>query len=157
MELHNRWTANILATLSATALKRTANILTTCLALALIVLLSSCQESKRERFEREAREWTKKNCPRPEFEDIIILDSLVCHNDGNNDYVYCYSVKADSIMLEQMEQMHEQLKESLLMAVRNSVDLRHVKEEGLNIVYAYYNAETREKVSEFRFTTEDYR
>ena len=142
MELHNR---------------RTANILATCLALALIVLLSSCQESKRERFEREARECTKKNCPRPEFEDIIILDSLVCHNDGNNDYVYCYSVKADSIMLEQMEQMHEQLKESLLMAVRNSVDLRHVKEEGLNIVYAYYNAETHEKVSEFRFTTEDYR
>lgn len=142
MELHNR---------------RTAYILTTCLALALIVLVTSCQESKRERFEREAREWTKKNCPRPEFEDIIILDSLVCHNDGNNDYVYCYSVKADSIMLEQMEQMHDELKENLLKAVRNSVDLRHVKEEGLNIVYAYYNAETREKVSEFRFTTEDYR
>lgn len=142
MELHNR---------------RTTNILAACLALTLMVFVTSCQESKRERFEREAREFTKKNCPRPEFEDIIILDSLVCHNDSNNDYVYYYSVKADSIMLEEMEKQHEQLKENLLKAIRNSVDLRHVKEEGLNIVYAYYNAETHEKVSEFRFTTEDYR
>lgn len=142
MELHNR---------------RTTNILAACLALTLMVFVTSCQESKRERFEREAREFTKKNCPRPEFEDIIILDSLVCHNDSNNDYVYYYSVKADSIMLEEMEQQHEQLKENLLKAIRNSVDLRHVKEEGLNIVYAYYNTETHEKVSEFRFTTEDYR
>ena len=142
MELHNR---------------RTTNILAACLALTLMVFVTSCQESKRERFEREAREFTKKNCPRPEFEDIIILDSLVCHNDSNNDYVYYYSVKADSIMLEEMEQQHEQLKENLLKAIRNSVDLRHVKEEGLNIVYAYYNAETHEKLTEFRFTTEDYR
>ena len=142
MELHNR---------------RTTNILAACMALTLMVFVTSCQESKRERFEREAREFTKKNCPRPEFEYIIILDSLVCHNDSNNDYVYYYSVKADSIMLEEMEQQHEQLKENLLKAIRNSVDLRHVKEEGLNIVYAYYNAETHEKVSEFRFTTEDYR
>mgnify|MGYP007069910442 CR=1 FL=1 len=142
MELHNR---------------RTTNILMAGLALALIVLVTSCQESKRERFEREAREFTKKNCPRAEFEDIIIFDSLVCHNDGNNDYVYCYSVKADSIMLEQLEQMHDELKENFLKAVKNSVDLRHVKEEGLNIVYAYYNAETHEMLTEFRFTTEDYR
>ena len=137
--------------------KRPAYILIACVSLMLMILVSSCQESKRERFEREAREFTKKNCPRPEFEDIIILDSLVCHNDSNNNYTYCYSVKADSIMLEEMELKHDELKENLLKAVRNSIDLRHVKEEGLNIVYAYYNAETHEKLTEFCFTTKDYR
>ncbi len=138
-------------------IRQNANILMAGFTLAVMIMFTSCQETKRERFEREAREFTKKNCPRPEFEDIIILDSLVCQNDSNNNYVYFYSVKADSIMLDEMERKHDELRDNLLKAVRNSVDLRHVKEEGLNIVYAYYNADTHEKLTEFCFTTEDYR
>ena len=49
-----------------------------------MLLLTACQESKRERFEREAREFTAKNCPRAEWDDLIFLDSLVCPNDGSN-------------------------------------------------------------------------
>ncbi len=39
-------------------MKRTALLLMTAL-----LMLTACQESKRERFEREAREFTQKNCP----------------------------------------------------------------------------------------------
>ena len=43
-----------------------------------------------------------------------------------------------------------------LGAVRNSVDLRHVKAEGLDIVYSYYNSETGEEITSFTFTKEEY-
>ena len=38
--------------------KRPAYILIACVSLMLMILVSSCQESKRKRFEREAREFT---------------------------------------------------------------------------------------------------
>ena len=127
------------------------------LLMTITIVLLSCQESKEERFEREAREFTQKNCPRAEFEDLIFLDSLVYHNDGTNDYKHCYSVKGDSAMLAEIDNQHEQLHERLLTAVRNSVDMRHVKDAGLNIMYVYYNAESHQKIAEFRFTPDDYR
>ena len=58
------------------------------LLLAVLLTFTACQESKRDRIEREAREFTEKNCPRAEFEDLIILDSLVFHNDGSNNFTY---------------------------------------------------------------------
>lgn len=121
------------------------------------IALTSCQETREERFEREAREFTQKNCPRAEFEDIIYLDSLVYHNDGSNNYMHCYSVKGDSAMLAMMDLQHDELFDRLLTAVRNSVDMRHVKEAGLNIMYVYYNAKSHEKITEFCFTPDDYR
>lgn len=136
---------------------KTQRIIHLIAVLTIMMTAMSCQESIGERFEREASEFTKRNCPRAEFQDIIYLDSLVYHNDGTNDYKYCYSVKADSIMLAEIVNQSDELKARLLQGIRNSVDLRHVKEAGLNIIYAYYNAENDELITEFRFGTEDYR
>jgi len=122
----------------------------------LLMVLTSCQESKRARIEREAKEFTEKNCPRAEFEDIIILDSLVCHNDDSNDYIMYYSVHGDSTMIAEVKEKQAVLYEPMLSAVRNSIDLRHIKAEGLNIVYIYYDAETGKKITEFKFTPKDY-
>ena len=127
----------------------------TCL-LATLLMLTACQESKLERIEREAREYTEKNCPRAEFEDIIFLDSLVFHNDGSNDFIYYYSLHADSTYIAEMHAKYDDLYSSLLTAIRNSVDLRHIKAEGLNIIYAYYNPDTGEEIETFSFKPEDY-
>lgn len=116
----------------------------------------SCQESKRDRIEREAREYTEKSCPRAEFQDIIYLDSLVCHNDSLNNYVYYYSVKADSQMVQQMKSGYDDARKVLLKGVRNSIDLRYIKEERLNIVYAYYDAQTHKLIQKYVFTPNDY-
>ncbi|MBR6894325.1 MAG: hypothetical protein IKN15_14010 [Bacteroidaceae bacterium] len=132
-------------------MKRTALLLMTSL-----LLLTACQESKRERFEREAREFTAKNCPRAEFEDLIYLDSLVCPNDGSNTITYYYSIHGDSASMAEMTNKYDDLYGALLGAVRNSVDLRHVKAEGLDIVYSYYNSETGEEITSFTFTKEEY-
>lgn len=121
-----------------------------------MLLLTACQESKRERFEREAREFTAKNCPRAEWDDLIFLDSLVCPNDGSNTITYYYSIHSDSASMAEIVDKYDDLYTTLLGAVRNSVDLRHVKEEGLNIVYSYNNPDTGEEITTFTFTPEDY-
>ena len=124
--------------------------------LSLALSLVSCQESRRDRIEREAREYTEKSCPRAEFQDIIYLDSLVCRNDSLDNYVYYYSVRADSAMVERMKSGYDESRELLLKGVRNSIDLRYIKEERLNIVYAYYDARTHELIQKYVFTPEDY-
>lgn len=124
--------------------------------IALLLLLTACQESKRDRIEREAREFTEKNCPRAEFDDLIVLDSLVFHNDGSNNFTYYYSIHGDSTAIAEMHAKYDELYTALLTAVRNSVDLRHIKAEGLNIIYAYYNPESGEEIAAFTFYPEDY-
>ncbi len=126
------------------------------LSLLTLISFSSCQESKRKRIEREAKEFTEKNCPRMEFDNIIFLDSLVCHNDEKNDYVYYYSVNADSAKIADMKTKHSDTWNTLLKAVRSSVDLRYIKNEGLNIVYVYSDAKTHKKIDEYRFTIKNY-
>ena len=126
------------------------------LLLSVLLIFTACQESKRDRIEREAREFTEKNCPRAEFEDLIILDSLVFHNDGSNNFTYYYSVHGDSMEMAEMVAQYELLQGELLKAVRNSVDLRHIKSEGLNIIYSYYNPDTKQEIASFCFKPEDY-
>ena len=121
-----------------------------------VLLIAACQESKRDRIEREAREWTEQNCPRAEFEDLIILDSVVFHNDASNNFTYYYSVHGDSAEMAEMVAQYEMLESELLKAVRNSVDLRHIKAEGLNIIYSYYNPETKQEIASFCYKQEDY-
>lgn len=140
--------------IATTTVKKYAVI--TFFAVVVISSMSSCQESKRERLEREAKEYTEKNCPCPIVQDIIYLDSLVCHNDSNNDYIYYYSVKGDSAMYAEMNSKYKEGREALLKSVRNSVDLRFVKAEGLNIIYSYYDATTHHKIQEYVFTPKDY-
>ena len=132
-------------------MKRTALLLMTAL-----LMLTACQESKRERFEREAREFTQKNCPRVEGENLIILDSVACPNDGSNALTYYYSIHGDSTSMAEMVNKYDDLYNALLGAVRNSVDLRHVKAEGLDIVYSYYDSKTGEEITSFTFKPEDY-
>ena len=120
--------------------------------------LTSCQESKTERFERETAEYTKKNCPqRIGNDDVIVLDSLVFHDDGTLNYINYYSVNADSAEAEYLISQKETLRQSLLNGIINSVELKNVKAAGLNIIHRYYTADNHKEIFEFTFTPEDYR
>ena len=121
------------------------------------ICLSACQESIGERLERETQEYTRKNCPQKfDAEGSIILDSLVFHNDGKNEYVYHYSLQHELAMPETFSQMRDELKTSLLNGIKNSAELRHIKDEGMTLKYVYYDASTHKVVASFRFTKEDY-
>ncbi len=121
------------------------------------ICLSACQESIGERLERETQEYTKRNCPQKfDAEGSIILDSLVFHNDGKNEYVYHYSIQHDLALPEIFGKMRDEMQTSLLNGIRNSAELRHIKDEGMTLIYKYYDTSTHKVVSTFKFTKEDY-
>ena len=136
--------------------KATSFILCLSIMALTAVSLASCQESKMERFERETAEYTKKNCPQRINDDVIILDSLVFHNDGSLNYINYYSVHADSVQVAYLKECKGELNESLLKGVINSVELKNVKATGLNIIHRYYTADTHQLIFEFCFTPKDY-
>lgn len=118
---------------------------------------TSCQESKIERFVRETAEYTKKNCPqRIGTDGIVVLDSLVFHDDGTLNYINYYSVNADSEQVAYLISNKEELRQQLLNGIINSIDLKNVKASGLNIIHRYVSADTHKPIFEFCFTQKDY-
>ncbi|MBQ0142892.1 MAG: hypothetical protein KBT06_08870 [Prevotellaceae bacterium] len=121
------------------------------------VCFSACQESIGERLERETRDYTEKNCPqRFDKDGTIILDSLVFHNDGKNDYTYYYSIAHTYAVPEVFDKVKDETRQSLLNGVKNSVELRHIKAEGLNIIYIYKDDSTHQVIASYKFTKMDY-
>jgi hypothetical protein len=123
--------------------------------LSMLLLLMACQEKKFDRLEREAREYTVRNCPKV-IDQITTLDSIAFHNDGSLDYIYYYNVTLTDELREGFESVREGVREQTLKGLRNSIELKMVKEAGLNIVYVYRDAETGKEIMRNSFTQEDY-
>ena len=123
--------------------------------LSMLLLLTACQEKKFDRLEREAKEYTVRHCPKT-MDPITVLDSVVFHNDGSLDYIYYYSVTMTDELRENFETVREEVREQTLKGVRNSIELKMVKEAGLNIIYLYRDAETGEEIMRNSYTREDY-
>lgn len=137
-------------------IKTHTKVLTFFLALMIVTIVSSCQESKMERFEREAKDYTERNCPQ-KLDSLVTLDSMVFRNDGTMDFIYYHSVNVSPIVEEAFKTRGEELRKSYLTSIRNSIDLRNIKDAGLNIVYVYYASDSPSKVlAKFRYTKEDY-
>ena len=131
-------------------------ILYTLFLLSTLGFFSSCQESKGERFEREAKEFTQKNCPSISSDGLIRTDSMVCHNDGKKDMQYFYTIlneETEDVLLRNQENVRVELHRGII----NSVDMRHQKEAGLNFHYIYHSSKTGKEVLHFVFTPQDYR
>lgn len=119
------------------------------------LLLPACQESKMERFERETKDFTERNCPK-RCDSITVLDSLVFHNNGTMDYEYYYTVELTGEQKDLFMREIRNLRDHCLDGIRNSVDLKNVKEAGLNIVLYYKEKGTGKNLAEFRYVKEDY-
>lgn len=128
------------------------------------VLFTSCQETKPQRLEREARELTERTCPQRITPDgSVILDSIIYHDDGSNAIHYYYQVNTDDEGVLKLQLQKQELEKQLLSTVKNSIDLRHVKEMGVTIVSHFDRIRTdslsrsrREEVLTFQFTKADY-
>ncbi len=131
-------------------------------ALLFMSVMSSCQEKRLDRIERESREFTLRNCPK-QMDPITTLDSLVFHNDGSQLYKYYYHIGLsddfadihyrDSILHDQ----HSVLEEKMLKAIRASIELKHIKEVGLTICYIYLDSLTGKEIDKYVFTKEQYK
>lgn len=124
--------------------------------LLLSVCLMSCQEKLLDRFEREAEEYTARNCPK-QMDSITTLDSIVCRNDGLLNYTYYYTLQLTDEQRKEFSKHKTEIEENTLKAVRNSIELKNVKEAGLNIEYIYLDAETGKTLCHLRFTKEQYK
>lgn len=118
----------------------------------LFFALFSCSESLEERAFREAKEFTKKNCPVPLSQDLTI-DSMT-FNKLSRTFTYYYSlspkVDADNLKRADTEQL-------LLVQLRNQTSLRKYKEAGYAFRYIYYPlVKPSRKVIDVTFKKEDY-
>ena len=121
--------------------------------LALLVL-SACQESLEKRCQREARDYTTKNCPLPVAENVV-MDSMTfdaaTHTIG---YIYTLSgVIDDTAMINKNNP-----RESLLKSLKNTPNLKLYKDAGYSFRYTYYSAKQKGmKLFEATFREKDYR
>ena len=118
---------------------------------------TSCQERKADFFEREAREYTEKNCPQM-LDKYTILDSVVYvrEKDGPGDLVQYYTLNLNEEARNELMNQLGELAEMNLTAVRNSIVFAKHKEEGVSFTYIYHDATTGEKIVEYHFTKKDY-
>ena len=127
------------------------------LFLVMLWAFTSCQERKADFFEREAREYTEKNCPQM-LDKYPILDSVVYvrEKDGPGDLVQYYTLNLNEEARNELMNQLGELAEMNLTAVRNSIVFAKHKEEGVSFTYIYHDATTGEKIVEYHFTKKDY-
>jgi len=120
-----------------------------------LLLLAACQEKKLDRFERETREYTERNCPK-EVDAITVLDSMVFHNDGSLNYIYYYTVTLTDEQRETFKAKLDDIKDGVAKGLRNSIEVKAMKEAGLNFVYVYRDAVSGKLVAKYTVTRKEY-
>ena len=128
------------------------------LVVFLLMLFSSCQEKKADFFERDAREYTAKNCPQ-KFDDYTRLDSIVFVKGGEmGDLKLYFSITMlDDITRAEVKKHLSELGKQNLKVVRNSVLFAKHKEAGVSFTYIYTDEERGDKIAEYHFTKQDYK
>jgi len=93
----------------------------------------ACQESLEKRAEREATEYTEKNCPLL-MNSFQVLDSFT-FDKATHTFGYYYSLKGmmDTVAAIQPDQQHK----ILLDAVKNTTNLKAYKDENYSFKYIY--------------------
>ena len=123
------------------------------LLLIATVALIGCQESLEERCAREAKEYTKKNCPTQVTQDIT-LDSMTFDTKSHT-IAYCYTVCGeidDSTVINSNNPQGR-----LLEQVKNTPNLKLYKDADYNFRYVYYSTKNNgTKLFDATFRKKDY-
>ena len=124
--------------------------------LAIMLAFFSCQEKKADFFEREAREYTEKNCPQ-QLDEVTRLDSIVfVKNQGAGDLCLYYTLILDDDARAKVLEKLDEIGDENLRVVRNSVIYAKHKEAGVGFTYIYHDAEQGNVIATYHFTPEDY-
>ena len=118
------------------------------------LLITACQESLEQRCAREAREYSRKNCPAPIAKGVRI-DSL-SFDKATHTLTYSYSLEGvidDSTVIHQNDPT-----ELMLQQLKNATAMKPYKEAGYNFQYIYYSTKDKgKKLFEATFQEKDYR
>jgi len=120
----------------------------------LLSVLAAChQETREERFAREARELTKQ-CP-VTVDANTYLDSLV-YDKAHSSYRYYYSLYgADDEQLTDLI-THPSFVRQIKENVANSVDMKPYKDAGMVFMYHYYSKASHSLLGSIQVTPKDY-
>ncbi len=146
------------------------------------MLFSACHENFDERCEREAKEFTVKQCPQkiPQSQTMT-LDSMAYQmadkegipvilpqskwervfSDASKQvkerrFVYYYTLSDQYDTPKLYEAARQNFKKELVKAVAGSVDLKPYKDRGFGFEYVYYSKKSGKEVMHFVLTKKDY-
>lgn len=128
------------------------------LVLALVPIAStSCRETLDERLSRESKDFTKRYCPK-QIDPNVVLDSVTYSpvSDNEKAYEYHYSVRGDSSTIETLKQYESMLREGHQKGIRNTPDLKIIRDNGIPLRYIYRLQGNKKPFMEFSFDAEDY-
>lgn len=103
------------------------------LLLLMAITIVACHESIEDRAEREAREYTRRNCPTP-TKDYVRTDSIVFHRD-TREYIYYCTITDEMDNTEVIDRNRKFIHDRLLQSIRQSTDIIAYKKAGFIIVY----------------------
>lgn len=127
------------------------------MAAAILLLATSCQEKKMDRFVREAKEYTEKNCPQ-HLDNFTTLDSMVFvkKDNGIGNVRMYYSLQLTdeqkAIFMDDLATFGEEN----LRIVKTSVHFMQYKDAGVIFSYIYHDAVTGEKIVEYNYSPNEY-
>lgn len=124
-----------------------------CMIASFSLFLTACQESLEDRCAREAKEFTRKNCP-SKIEKNINIDSLTFERETHTLHYY-YTLTGNADREGVMEEINglDILKENL----KNSTAMKVYKENHYNFTYTYHSEKDPKKVLlEVTLTDKDY-
>ena len=122
----------------------------------LLLLAASCTESFVERRQREAKEFSERECPRM-VDTYIRMDSMAFSEEPVG-LVYYYTVLGELDNEELLTpDVVEDFRTRLLENIRNDINMRRDKEEGFTFTYRYTSEKTGKPFIEAAFGPEDYR
>lgn len=125
------------------------------LLLVLSLTLFSCQESFDKRCQREAIEYTAKFCPQ-NVAPGITMDSMT-YDIPARTMTYYYSIAKELDNQEVINKNAEEFKGAMLNSIKNSLELKRCKDEGIIFKYIYRSSTTRKELLNITFTEKDYK
>lgn len=116
-------------------------------------LLCSCQENFEKSLQREAREFTEKQCPQ-EVEEGTMLDSLV-YLPTSHTLTHYYSVNPanEKILKDKTPLLHHML----VQRTANDIVYKSVKDKGVTFKYVYYSESKKTIVYETQVEAHEYK
>ena len=114
--------------------------------------MASCQESLEERAAREAREFTRKNCPM-KIDEGLTTDSLV-FDEPTLTLHYCMTLSGK---LDTTAILKDEMRRSMVDNVKGNMALRPYKEAGYSFMYTFYSEKHKGmKIFETKIAKKDY-
>ena len=110
----------------------------------LSLVLASCHESLADRAEREAREYTRRNCPTPVI-NFTRTDS-VCFDRKSNNYIYYCSFVDKFDNEDIINQNRSQIHQGLYQAISSNTGLKVYVEAGFSFTYIVHSGKEPSKV-----------